>query len=84
VLEDKPELFSDLIWYWEVYSSLSKTRPIGFNGPLPITFQEIESFCRLKKIFDGETVDDILFFIMGLDEIYIKDFYEKQAKKNNK
>lgn len=66
-LEDDPLLLPpDLKIIWEAFGVLNATRGRGF-GVEPITFSEIESYCRLYAIRQEDRVN-FAYFITGLDE----------------
>lgn len=36
--------------FWRAFLDLSATRGVGFDGPAPITFAEIEAYARLMRL----------------------------------
>ena len=77
-LGDDPLLLPpDLKNIWEAFGVLNTTRGRGF-GVEPITFVEIEAYCRLHEIKREDRVD-FAFFITGLDECLL----EWHSKKGN-
>lgn len=62
---------------------LSNARPQGLNGPLRITFAEIEAYCSLHG-FDLMKKQDFLYFIEMLDAKfmdYVKKAQEEEERK---
>ena len=45
-----PEFPRKMSHIWSVFSALSSTRPMGFSGPLPITYTDIKNYCDLYGI----------------------------------
>lgn len=77
-LEDEPVLSSHLQWVWKAFTDLNYRRSAGFGGPLPITYSDIDSYCRLKGIDLLVEREKLLRFIDALDRAYMADTYEKQ------
>lgn len=68
--------------YIESFWELSSERSFGFGvGPIP--FSSIMKYC---EIFEIENVDDFLFYIRQLDQVFIsfKNKDKKETKKNGK
>lgn len=47
---DRPRIPAggELLWKW--FGDLSRTRPMGFGGPCPITYAEIDAYARLHRL----------------------------------
>lgn len=76
-LEDDPLLLPpDLKIVWEAFGVLNATRGRGF-GAEPITFGEIEAYCRLHRI-EQENRVDFVYFITGLDE-HLLNWHSKKG-----
>jgi hypothetical protein len=76
-LRDEPEVFEDMLWVWDAFWVLHRSRPIGWSvGPIPIS--EIDAYVRLsgvrRKWFLVRAVD-------SLDRVYLADHHERQAAK---
>jgi len=67
----------DLKIVWEAFGVLSSTRGRGF-GVQPVTLIEIEAYCRLYGVLQGDR-QDFVYFITGLDECLL----EWHSKKGN-
>ena len=46
-LQELPEFPEELSYVLYVFQKMSKQRQVGFNGPLSLSYQEMESFIRL-------------------------------------
>lgn len=65
-LDNRPDLFLDLVEYWEAFWELRKRRPRG-QGIVPIPISEIVSWLDLSLIKDLESRRDYLRWITALD-----------------
>jgi hypothetical protein len=77
-LTNKPDLFEDLVDYYQAFWTLHQTRNAGFDGPCAITLQEISAFLTLFPFFD-----DHVFFvdvILALDAEYLRHVREIQEQ----
>lgn len=54
------------------------------NGPLPISYSDIESYCHLRGIYSLTERERLLKFLDLLDQKWMGDFYEKQEAEMNK
>lgn len=66
---DGPEFPSVMSHIWSVFLDLSSTRPQGFNGPLPIPYNEIKSYSELTGVDLGPKDVEI---IKRLDLKYLR------------
>lgn len=83
-LDDEPEVSPHLFWIWKAFTELNYRRNVGFNGPLPITFQDIHAYCSLKGIYSLGDRERLLRFIDVLDKKWMQSFHEKQDKNTPK
>lgn len=67
---DGPPFPNNVSHIWSLFIELSGTRPVGFSGPLPITYTEIKSYCDLSGI---EIRPYEVSAIKYLDNIFIKE-----------
>lgn len=63
---DFPELME---YVWTAFLLLNQTRGQGMNGPLPISYQEIESWMRMT---DNRLLPWEIEAIKRLDAVYLK------------
>ena len=77
-LDNRPELYSDLIWQWEAYCMLDNCRSMGFSGPDPIKYFEMQAMAN-----ELELQDRTRFFkrIKLLDQVYFKFLDDKPKSK---
>jgi hypothetical protein len=64
-----PEFPVELDYLWSYFLELSSTRPQGYSGPLPITYQEIQAWSELT----GNKITPLdVEVIKRLDRIYTR------------
>ena len=81
-VETEPAVYPDVVWLWNAFMHLSRRRPVGFGGALPITMEAIEAYCRFKSI--PETKWDFFFTCIDqLDTIWL-DHQEEEQEKDKK
>lgn len=51
------------------------------NGPLHITFCEIDHYCNIYGIDRFSKKADFATFVKLLDNLWIEDYYEKEKKR---
>ena len=77
---DKPEVRTDLIFYWEAYLDLSQDRTIGFSlGPIP--WRAINDWAIRYSITDPEEFQILKELIWKIDTAYLK-YQEDNRKKS--
>jgi hypothetical protein len=81
-LEDEPVLSVHLGWIWRSFTELNYRRATGMNGPLPLTYADIEAYCNLRGIYTLYERQRLLRFLDLLDQEWMKDFYAKQEAEN--
>lgn len=59
----------EIDYVWAYFLELSSTRPIGYNGPLAITYQEIAAW---KDLTETPLSPWEVEVIKRLDKIYMK------------
>jgi hypothetical protein len=64
-----PEFPTELEYLWDYFLELSSTRPQGYSGPLPITYQEIAAW---RDLTDNPITSLDVEVIKRLDRIYLK------------
>lgn len=47
ILDDAPELYSELLLYWEGFWELNHSRPYGESGPLALSFADMKAWCDM-------------------------------------
>lgn len=61
----------------QVFGQLAASRSWHSNGPNPISFADIEAYCRLMRL---PLRPDHISIIQALDHIWTEDFYQKRNK----
>jgi hypothetical protein len=85
ILASKPEIFTDLVWIWEAFSTISGSRQLGFNGPQPLALNEVLSYAHYRGINDPEDREELLHLVQHLDRVFMNDFAAKsKANKPGK
>ena len=64
----------------EVFAELSVTRSWHANGPDPISFAEIEAWCRLMRV---PLSPRHVRIILAMDKTWCNSFYEKKSRTSN-
>lgn len=64
-----------------VFGQLSGTRSWHANGPNPITFTEIDAYCRLMSL---PLRPEHVAIIQSLDNVWTSDFYGKRDQARRK
>lgn len=82
ILSSKPEIFTDLIWVWEGFLTLSSARQLGFNGPQPISLSELLAFLQYRGIEDPEDREEFVTLVQSLDQVFMADAIAKQKAKD--
>lgn len=80
-LEDEPKLSPHLFWVWQAFTDLNYRRSAGMGGPQPISYTEIDAYCRLKAIYSPGDRERLLRLIDPLDRAWMAKAHEEQAKK---
>jgi hypothetical protein len=64
-----PEFPDEVLHVWSAFLLLNQSRSQGFNGPLPITYQEIDAWLRLtnNRLFPWE-----IEVVKKLDAVYMR------------
>lgn len=82
MLDDEPEIFQDLIVYWNAFHILSSSRSSGFGiGAIPLS--AYESYFRIFDVDSLEEQLDYLRFVGVLDSEYLK-YQEEQREEEQK
>lgn len=81
-LSDEPTLSPHLYWVWKAFTDLNARRPVaGMGGYLPLSYSEIEAYCRLKGIYSLGERERLVRLLEILDHQWIKDYIEKESKE---
>lgn len=79
-LENLIELPSSCAHVWQWFTNLSNTRGEGFNGPLPITYNEIKAYFDLMRI-EPTPQDWEIALIKSWDIVYLNTVRSKFNEK---
>lgn len=71
IIDDKPELQGDLIYFYMAFATISRRRQIGFAA-CPIQIGEIVAWLDLHGIENPELRQEYFFFITLLDDHWMK------------
>jgi len=81
-----PQLYPDLVPYWEAFQDLLLTKQSGFSGAESVTYTEILSYFQIKGV-PREEWKEFSKWILVLDNEFIKlqreASSEKRSKRNN-
>ena len=76
-MQNAPELYMGLVLYYSAFVELSPDRAIGFGlGPIPWTARQLYAE---KNGFSEEQTEDLHFFIVEMDKVYL-DYMEKKSE----
>lgn len=73
---------SHLLWIWEAFAVLSRTRVVNQAGPQPILTSEALAYCHMHRIFSEYDRRDLLFHITSLDIEWLRDQFAKIEKRH--
>lgn len=77
-----PELYDDVIIYWQAFQELDQNRTVGFNVN-PIAISEIDAWLRIHGVDEGNEKIEYFQLIKALDRVYLNWNKEKQEEKAN-
>jgi hypothetical protein len=87
-VEAAPDLYPDMVFYWEFFQTLHLSRQVGPHGPQPLAVSDIYALTQLMRVEKSDDLEFIVRVIPHLDQIYLTKVYaeqqkirEKQAKK---
>lgn len=83
-LQDRPVLTFRQSYYMKAYRELSRSRNSDQGAGRPVPATEIESYCRLLRISDQQSIEDLFFFVGRLDQTYIEQMHLKMTQSNSK
>lgn len=69
-----------LLWIWESFAILSRTRLVNEAGPQPITVIELDSYCSLEGYWSEAERRELLHHITILDIEWLKVTHAKISK----
>lgn len=78
---EEDELHHSILWIWQAFAMLSRTRLVNEAGPQPITLSEISNYCFLEGIIDAAQRRDILYHVSILDIEWCKVTHERIANR---
>ena len=79
MLDDRPDLDSVCMPFWNAYHILSRSRSIGMSsGPIPLS--EYEVYFRIFRIDGWEEQLEYIKFVGALDSAYL-DYQHKESKR---
>lgn len=82
LLDTRPELYPDLIKYFEAFNALSSSRATSFSGAGHIPRSEARSYIIEElRILDFEEQQEFLHWIQVMDNEFVGFHSEKSKKK---
>lgn len=82
-LEEKPEVFSNMMWAWKAFDTMNRQRQVGQTGPQPIALHDMLAYCELARLVDDNR-EFLLDIIPEMDAIFLEDFHKKLNQKAKK
>lgn len=83
LLDTRPDLYPDLIKYFEAFNALSSSRTTSFSGAGHIPISEIRSYLDEMNTMDFEERQEYIHWIQTLDNEYV-GFHSEKSKKRTK
>lgn len=71
-LEDRPQVRSGLLLYWQAFWDVSTCRRIGMEGASPVPWTAIDAWARRHGIA-GDGFDRLVELIERMDAVWMKD-----------
>lgn len=95
MLDRAPKLFPDVIWIWNAFRLMSRSRGNDFGSPRPLdVITCVSNYCSLMQIKTEEERDDLIALITVLDDEWLtyqsgerekrKEADERKAKSSAK
>lgn len=75
------ELPAHLLWIWQGFSILSRTRLVNDAGPQPILISEIANYCDLEGLISEEQRRELLHHTNILDTEWLKVTHARIEKR---
>jgi hypothetical protein len=82
-IENAPQLYPWLEFWWEAYQDLSTTRQAGFGGAYPISWLAISHYAEALG-YDADQTDELFYFISIMDREFLAWYEEKHGNKQNR
>lgn len=82
-LASKPEIFPDLMLYWNAFQELTTSRDTGF-GVGYIKYSEITNYLTEELIFEYSERREWIHWIQTIDRLWVKMQSEKQKKEQDR
>lgn len=76
-VEERPQLYEDLILDWQAFLTISASRPQGLSGIAPLPLTEILAYAKIYDITDGEELQHFVTRIRLMDRLYIEAANDK-------
>jgi|TARA_Y100000310_G_C20704101_1_gene833179 hypothetical protein len=80
-LQEKPELYADLIPVWECFLALSPARPQGMDlGAIPIS--EIVTYWKeIGRVFEHTDLIEKTYLIQAMDAVFLHEMRAKAERE---
>jgi hypothetical protein len=78
-IEEKPAVTEFAAGYINAFNSLSRSRGIGMNGPLPITISEVWALLSIVGVGNGNG-EKFLRIVQTLDGMWLEDYSNRNKK----
>lgn len=79
-LQNKPEVFPDLVDVVQAFFTLSRSRQIG-NVPSPILVSEMLAYAQ---VFGVDDLEMFVTYIQTADDVYLSNFMDRMKTENGK
>lgn len=78
-IQNAPELFPGLDWFYNAFMDLSGCRELGYGVQGPIDWLTIQRYCEVYSV-EGEQREDMFYHIQRLDRAFLNWCEEKRPK----
>lgn len=79
-LQNRPTLDEHLVFYFEAFQDLSRSRSYSQAGPQPLAMGEILAYCQMFDIEGYEFRKKLLALVQALDRTY-REVVSEQAQQ---
>jgi hypothetical protein len=83
VLENRSELYEDLVLAWQCFLTLNRTRQIGYASPQPIPLSEIVAWMNLHQVDGVEQRVSFARLVAVADAEAMAYFAKETEKRSN-
>lgn len=80
-LENQPTVPAHLVWIWDAYAQLDRSRAWGAGFPQPIALAELNAYASLRRLNPSE-VDEMIECVQHLDAAYLERMAQRKKSSS--